>query len=168
MPRPSAPRSEIQLYLDLLDEAYDHPAWHGPNLRGALRGLTPAQAAWQPAAGRHSIWEIALHCAYWKYAVRRRLDGTLPRGSFPRRPSNWPKMPSPADGAGWKADLAFLDEEHRLLREFIARFPAERLAEPIPKSKHTCGRLIGGIAAHDFYHVGQVRLLIAQSGAKQR
>lgn len=74
---------EIRLLLALLDEGFDRAAWHGPNLRGALRGLTAAHAAQRPAPGRHCIWEIALHCAYWKYAVCRRLTGEGARGSFP-------------------------------------------------------------------------------------
>ena len=32
--------SEIQLLLRLLDEAYSMKTWHGPNLKGSLRGLT--------------------------------------------------------------------------------------------------------------------------------
>jgi hypothetical protein len=159
---------EIELYLALIDEAYDHPAWHGPNLRGALRGLSAAEAAWRPAPARHSVWEIALHAAYWKYAVRRRIVGGLKRGGFARRPSNWPRMADPPSESVWKDDLALLDEEHRLLREVIEAFPAGMLARRIAGTKHTYGRLIGGIAAHDFYHAGQVRQLIALQGAKRK
>ena len=65
----------VRLLLAAIDEAYERKAWHGTNLRGALRGVTARQAAWRPAAGRHNLWEIALHAAYWKYAVRRRLTG---------------------------------------------------------------------------------------------
>ena len=32
--------SEIQLLLRMLDEAYSTKTWHGPNLKGSLRGLT--------------------------------------------------------------------------------------------------------------------------------
>lgn len=155
--------SPIDLYLRLIDEAYDQPAWHGPNLRGALRGVSVAEAVWRPAAKRHSIWEIALHAAYWKYAVRRRLSGDIKRGSFARRPSNWPALPQP-DAAAWKADLALLDEEHRQLRAVIAGFPARRLTEKLPGKPYDYARLIGGIAAHDYYHAGQVRMLLAQMG----
>ncbi|HVN76040.1 MAG TPA: DinB family protein [Thermoanaerobaculaceae bacterium] len=154
----------IKVLTDLLDEGFDAPAWHGPNLRGALKGLTASQAARRPAPGRHCIWEIALHCAYWKYAVRRRLTGEGARGSFPRRPSNWPRLPERPDTAAWRADLALLDESHRLLRAAVASFPARRLGERHGRS--TAGRLIYGIAAHDLYHAGQVRLLIKLLGAK--
>jgi uncharacterized damage-inducible protein DinB len=157
--------AEIELLLALLDEAYAQPAWHGPNLRGALRGLSAEQAAWRPGRGRNSIWEIALHCAYWKYAVHRRLSGEGRRGSFPRKPSNWPALPVRLGAASWKADLALLDEQHGRLREGVVAYPAQRLGRRLGKS--TAVRLIYGIAAHDLYHAGQVRLLIKLSGGKR-
>ena len=157
---------EIGLLLALLDEAYDRPGWHGPNLRGALRGLAADNAAWEPAPGRNSVWQVALHCAYWKYAVCRRLTGAGVRGSFPRRPSNWPALPVRCDAASWKQDLALLDEQHRLLRAAVASFSAGRLSER--RGTSTAARLIYGIAAHDLYHAGQVRLLIKLSGGKRK
>ena len=84
MPEPNA----IQILLALVDEAFDRQAWHGPTLRGSLRGVTPAQAQWRPAPGRHNIRELTVHAAYWKYAVRRRLNGEK-RGSFALKGSNW-------------------------------------------------------------------------------
>ena len=63
------------MILSLLDQAYDRPSWHGTNLRGSLRRVTPEQAAWRPGPARHNIWEIAVHAAYWKYAAWRRLTG---------------------------------------------------------------------------------------------
>jgi DinB superfamily len=66
---------EIHVLLRLLEEAFQKQAWHGPNLKGSLRGLTAEQAAWRPDPTRHNIWELAVHCAYWKYAVRRKLTG---------------------------------------------------------------------------------------------
>src|SRR5207247_780657 len=82
--------------------------------------LSHGDALWRPRLGRHNIWEIVLHTAYWKYIVRRRLmrDGEL---KFPRRGSNWPRLPVPADAAAWKRDVALLREEHRLLCAVIAR-----------------------------------------------
>ena len=48
------------MLLDGLDEAFDKKSWHGPNLRGAIRGVTAAEAAWRPAGDRHNIWELTL------------------------------------------------------------------------------------------------------------
>ena len=41
---------EVAQLVAILDQAYNKPSWHGTNLRGSLRRVTPAQAAWRPAA----------------------------------------------------------------------------------------------------------------------
>jgi hypothetical protein len=78
----------IELLLTQIDQAYDHRSWHGTNLRGSIRGLTPEEAVWRPAPRRHNIHELIVHCAYWKYVVSRRLAGGK-RGSFALKGSNW-------------------------------------------------------------------------------
>jgi hypothetical protein len=91
--------TSIRILVELIDQAFDLKAWHGPNLRGAIRRLTAEQAAWRPRLGRHSIAEIVVHCAYWKYAVRRKLRGVA-RGSFAVKGSNW--FPQLVHCAYWK------------------------------------------------------------------
>ena len=152
-----SPPPTISLLLHIVDQAFDTKAWHGTTLRGALRGLTPEVALWRPASGRHNIWEYLLHAAYWKYIVRRRLtrDRSI---RFPRTPSNWPSPPNPATTKVLKADIRLLVEEHRLLREAIAGFPARRLNAKAPESQWTYAEHIHGIAAHDLYHTGQIQL----------
>ena len=78
--------------------------WHGgPTPVGALRGVDAEQAAWRPTSGRKSVWELALHIAYWKYAVRRHLVADeQPR--FPRSPANFPRLPDSADERAWASD----------------------------------------------------------------
>lgn len=133
--------------------------WHGgPSPLGALRGVTAAQASWRPTPRRKTIWELALHIAYWKYAVRRHLHPDSP--SFERRPANFPVPPEPADDAAWSRDVALLRTEHaRLLRAVSAL--SERMLDAVPPSgrRWTYGELVLGIAAHDAYHTGQIQLL---------
>lgn len=142
--------AEIQILLEGLDEAFDKKSWHGPNLRGSIRGVSAAEAAWRPAAGRHNIRELTLHAAYWKYVVRRKLTGEK-RGAFQLKGSNFFSRPGDdASEAAWKADIGILEEEHRKLREAIAAVSSASAA-----TLH----LIRGAAAHDLYHAGQIRLL---------
>ena len=101
-----------------IDEGYDRKAWHGPNLRGALRGLDARQALWRPARGRHNIWEIAVHCAYWKYAVRQRIVGGK-RGAFPLKGSNWFQRSGNLSDADWRSDLRMLEGEQRALTRCV-------------------------------------------------
>jgi hypothetical protein len=146
------------MLLEILDQAFDHKSWHGTTLRGSLRGVSSTEARWRPGPNRHSIWELTLHTAYWKYAVRRRL-GRDAIGSFDRRPSNWPAMPEPADQKAWKRDVMLLEDEHRKLREIIRELPPEALARRSPKGVWTNAEEIHGLAAHDLYHTGQIQLI---------
>jgi uncharacterized damage-inducible protein DinB len=149
----------IASLLALLDEAYDRRSWHGPNLRGSLRGLRAAQAAWRPARGRHNAWELAVHAAYWKYAALRRLTGEK-RGSFARAGSNWLAAPAPPTEAAWRKDLDLLADCHRRLRAAVAGLEDADLDRRAPGGRETIGRLVRGVAAHDLYHAGQIRLLM--------
>jgi DinB superfamily len=142
-----------QLVRSLLDEAYEKKTWHGPNLKQSLKGVSAAQAAWRPGAGRHNIWELTLHAAYWKYAVRRRLEGGK-RGSFVLKGSNFFARPEKgkAGEAAWLADKRLLETEHRAMVEAISK----ALRKPMrPKVL----RMLYGVAFHDIYHAGQIRLL---------
>ena len=134
-------------------------AWHGgPTPVGALRGVTAAQARWSPGRGRHSIWELALHIAYWNYAVRRHLEPDVPR--FPRSPANWPAIPAPPDERAWTRDRALVADEHRRLVRALARFPLVRWNRVPPQAqKWTFGEMIVGILSHDVYHTGQIQLV---------
>jgi uncharacterized damage-inducible protein DinB len=147
------------ILLHLLDEAFDRKAWHGPNLFGSVRRLSPEEAAWRPSPERHSVQELALHCAYWKYAVRRKLTGEK-RGSFSLKGSNFFPREGAAALAAWAPDRKLLLDEHRKLRAVIEAFPPSKLNERAPGVRHTFRRLIAGAAAHDVYHTGQIRLLL--------
>jgi hypothetical protein len=150
--------AEMRLLLDLLDESYERKAWHGPNLKGSIRGISARDAAWRPRPDRHSIADNVVHAAYWKYAVRRRLRAEK-RGSFVLKGSNWFVLPTPLSESTWKEFIIVLDNEHRTLREAIASFPADRLYEFPKGGKVRYVTLIHGIAMHDVYHAGQIQLL---------
>ena len=142
----------VDVLLANLDDAYERKAWHGPNLRGALRGLTIGQLTWRPAPRRNSIWELASHAAYWKYAVRRRLTGEK-RGAFPIKGSNFFPQPARATEKEWREVLDVLHTAHGALRDAVASLGPAALAD----AKKV--RMIYGVAAHDLYHTGQIQLL---------
>lgn len=123
------PHREVQRLLDTLEEAYRGPAWHGPALRQSLGALAPRDAARRPAGARNSIREIALHAAYWKYAVRRRLTGEK-RGSFPLKGSNWFRRAG-ADARAWREELRLLDAEHRALCRAVAALRPAPARQPL-------------------------------------
>ena len=139
--------------LRLLDESYNRKAWHGTTFRGSLRGLGPPALAWRPQPGRRNIWELALHVAYWKYTVWRRLTGQK-RGSFRLKGSNFFDRPEKGRGTekAWKEELAILEDTHDRLRHEIHSMPEKEIDQQVVDK-------VIGITFHDVYHTGQVQLL---------
>lgn len=144
---------EEQFILALLDEGYAKKTWHGPNLRQSLKGVSAEQASWRPGPGRHNIWELALHAAYWKYVARRRIEGGK-RGSFALKGSNFFSRPEPgkATEVAWRRDLELLEKEHKALDLAVRR------VLKTPRAKKLLPTFYG-VAFHDIYHAGQIRLL---------
>lgn len=149
--------------VDVAD-IYDPPPgvklWHGgATLVGALRGVTYDAAAWVPAPGRNSIWVLVLHCAYWKYAILRRLDAEGV-SRFPRSPADWPTLPSERTAASWEEDRRLLRNYHKLLADAVRAFDSGRLDDSSGgKGKYSYLGLLHGIVLHDTYHAGQIQLL---------
>ena len=148
----------IRLLLEVFDQAYTAPAWHGTPLKGSIRGVSVRDALWRPGKKRHSIWDLVLHTAYWKCMVRRRLLRD-PEISFPRDGVDWPQLPSVKNEGAWKRDRALLEEEHRLLRRAIATLDPRELHRRAWQSKWPVDTQVYGIASHDLYHAGQIQLL---------
>ena len=142
-----------KLVLAMLEEAYEKKTWHGPNLKQSIKGVSAKQAAWRPGPSRHNIWEVTLHAAYWKYAVRRRIEGGK-RGSFALKGSNFFARPEKGklSEAAWKTDKKLLEREHRALGHVVAK-----VLRTASSAKFL--RQLYGVAFHDIYHAGQIRLL---------
>jgi hypothetical protein len=150
--------ARVRLLLEVVDQAYTAPAWHGTPLKGTIRGISAREALWRPGPKRHCIWDLVLHTAYWKCMVRRRLLRN-PEISFPREGSNWFAPPHPANAAAWKRDRALLDQQHRLLRRAIIRLRTRDLGRRGWHSKWPVKAELYGIASHDLYHAGQIQML---------
>jgi uncharacterized damage-inducible protein DinB len=149
---------EVSQLLDVIDRSYDQASWHGVNLRGSIRRVSLTDAVRRPKRGAHNIWEITVHAAYWKYAVRRFMTGE-PRGSFPLKGSDWFRRPVSRTEAAWREDKRLLGEQHRALRATIADLRPADLARPSARRRYTLFDLVSGVAAHDLYHAGQIQLI---------
>jgi DinB family protein len=149
-----------ELILRTIDEVYRGPAWHGPSVRAVLRKLSPSIAAHRCAPGRNTPWDLLLHLAYTRHRLLIRL-GSSSAGHFPRklRSSWWPESPARATQAALAADIALLDEYHHRLMEGIRKAPAKNLRRVRPGKKITVAQELLGVAVHDAYHSGQIRLM---------
>ena len=157
----------IRDFLDVFAPPPGRRLWYGgASLFGTLRGVNAVQAVWKPEGYVHSIWELALHCAYARYNIRRSFEGRQERGGFPRKGGYWPGMPDPADEAAWKQDVALLKEEQLRLVEAVRGFDASRLEE-LATQENRYIDLLWGIIMHDLVHVGEMGVIKHLYGARQ-
>lgn len=149
------PDPRLGALLDALDRAFEGPSWHGPSLLGAVRGMDETEAAWRPTPGAHNAWEYAVHAAYWTYRALRHVAAEPPE-AFDEPGSDF--FERPAEGRPLADDLDRLRAWHRQFREAVAALDPARLDAPA-YDRYTIAEVVAGVAAHDAYHAGQIRLL---------
>ena len=146
---------DARVMARIIEEGYGPEAWHGPDLKAALAGVTPDLAFWRPSPGRHSIAEIALHHAYCVRGVRGRLSGTPP-DAFVLDGDDWFAL-SDETTLSWPEIAAVVDAEQRRLTALVADIGAGRVNPPLPDGERF--DLVLGITCHAVYHAGQVQLI---------
>lgn len=150
-----------ELDIRVLDEGYGPGAWHGPDLKAAIAGVSRELAFWRPAAGRHNIAEIAVHHAYCIRGVRAKLSGAAAE-PFVLDGDDWFPLPDDAR-LGWPEILALVETEHRRLAGFVADLGAGRASSPLSQAEGF--DLVLGITCHAIYHAGQIQLVKALRAA---
>lgn len=150
---------ETDRIAEIIDQATEGDAWHGPALRDAVRGVNEEEAGSRPVSGAHTIWEIVLHMTAWACEVERRLqEHARPLDTT----ADWP-APCSVDDGGWAEAKSALMNAHRRLRQTIREFPAGRLPEQVPgkadSSPNSFYIMLHGLAQHDAYHAGQIAML---------
>lgn len=150
-----------------LTEMYQGPSWLGSSVRQALRKLTPKAAAWRPAAGRNTAWELVLHLACARHIMIGRLVGErIDRFPRRRRSSWWPVSPADTSPSAWVADVELLAEFQVRLLDAVASAPASRFAKRRRGRRWTIGEELLGMGDHDAYHAGQMMLLARLAPAR--
>ena len=145
-----------------LARAHNGEPWHGPSRAEILSDVTWEEAAWRPAAGSHTIWDLVLHMRSWTREVMRRAAGGVPGAPVD---GDWPPMPIPGD-ATWRETLATLDAAHKELARTVRGMSEDSLAAKVkdqpgkPLGQAISVRsMVGSLAEHDIYHGGQVAML---------
>ena len=147
--------TEVTRIADQLRRAVEGEAWHGPDIRSLLQGLSAEEAAQRPIPEAHSAWEIVHHVATWLEGAKRYLDGVALQ---PTPEDNWPVEFEVTDDA-WAAELDRLMEAYRALHAAIQELDEISLNGRVIGQSYTVYILLHGVIQHTLYHAGQLALL---------
>jgi hypothetical protein len=139
----------------ILEEGYGSGAWHGPDLKAALSDISPKLAFWRPAAGRHSIAEIALHHAYFVRSVISQLTDEAPK-PFVVEGEDWFEL-SDSGRLTWPKILGVVESQQKALAAAVAKLVSGRVSQPSADVESF--DVVLGITCHAIYHAGQVQLI---------
>jgi uncharacterized damage-inducible protein DinB len=142
----STPPDARELLQSFWNNAWTEGLW-AASWNKSIEGLTPEQAAWSPAPGRHSIWQIVLHMVFWRENELRRFATGTPPSAEEVAKLNFPAIPSTTQAAWDAARARLLETQNRL---------AAIYADPsrdLERAKY--------LIPHDAYHFGQINYLRA-------
>jgi len=136
--------TEREGLLQLWDESWSEGTWFA-SWSAALDGLTPAQAAWHPGPGRHSIWQLVHHVVFWR-DVTLAILADRPRPDDAERERRNFEPPAVVTEDAWEASRHALERSHQALRAALADE-----AKPLDRLRYH--------VVHDANHLGQILYL---------
>lgn len=150
-----------ELLLEHLEYTFEKEGWQPP-LGMAVAGLTAEQAAWKPAPGRHSIWQILRHVLHWKRGVLDAWAGDPPDYQT-MNDTDWPEVSG--DQNAWEADVKALHDTYAESQQRLERLGDEDLEQTRPWYRDAPPRAVAQrllhMFTHDIYHAGQIQYLRA-------
>lgn len=140
---------ERTILTKLWKDSWDGDVWIAPWAK-AVAGLTVEQAAWSPAAGRHSIWQNVVHVTFWRNYTLTVIAGR-PKPSDAEVEKRQFAAPERVSLEAWAQTCAALKKSHDEI--------GAALASPSVSLDRLQYHLM-----HDAYHLGQIMQLRALQG----
>lgn len=141
----------------IIEEGFGPGAWHGPDLRAAITDVTPKDALWRPAPGRHNIAEVVVHHAACVRSVIGQLTGS-DEPAFPLEGSDWYEI-SNERKIKWSAITDLVESQHARLAEIVSEISNGVRTSPLSGAERF--DLLLGVTCHAVYHAGQIQLVKA-------
>lgn len=143
-------QNRATLLLAQMDHTYRTGGWYVP-LSEALNGLNATLAAWRPAEGAHSIWEILSHMTFWKERYVSRINNEPP--SEKRVNNDATFETGPGGEEDWERMVSRFHASSEALRA-IAERGEEALDQPI--GEESVALAVASLVMHDANHAGQI------------
>ncbi|MDE3213361.1 MAG: DinB family protein [Bacteroidota bacterium] len=138
-----------------LHNFYEGDGWVTWNFNKKILTLSPADAFKKVQGLSHHIAGQVAHLTAWRNFVTEKLSGN---SKFDIKDNSTQDWPEPVDWDQVRED--FRVSQQRLL-DAIAHFPAKNWNGTVPGRNYSFLFMVNGILEHDYYHYGQIGVLLA-------
>lgn len=148
--------SDVRTLLqDQIDGITTQVRWFA-GLERALQGATADEAAWVPAQGLNTIWQLVNHMTFWTQYMVNFITGVPNPDGHIDNAVTLGAPGDPADEAGWAAAKEGLFQVQAKLNSLVAESDP---TQPPAGRKTTIGKSVGEINLHNAQHLGQIILI---------
>ena len=150
---------KITNYIFQLGRLYHGGNWVQESFEGKLNGLSDGQAFQQPVPGIHSVAELLWHCMYWRHVNLKRLRGE--KNTYRDATSAFLNFLTIEElkTKGWKTIRREFEQTQIQLIDFLKQ-QTDSFLENEYEPGHSYEFAIEGTIQHDYYHLGQIGLVI--------
>ncbi|WP_430789786.1 DinB family protein [Virgibacillus flavescens] len=131
--------------------------WFVP-LSTSLEGISPSDAAWQPAPGENTIWQLVNHLNYWNDLMLSNLQGN-PRESKLSNDHTFGQPGDPKEVTDWEATVERSRRIELSIHKTLNSLDDNDLEE-LSLSDEVAQWIM-----HDSYHIGQIVLIRKLQGS---
>jgi uncharacterized damage-inducible protein DinB len=150
--------SRIQQHIEQLQRVYQGANWVEEDYQKKLNNLPQDEAFTQPVPGVHSVAELVWHCAYWRRVNVQRLLGNNAYRDQTFQQLNFLPLEELRQ-KGWAQLLQELKDSQKEILDLL-KDKTDDFLENTYKPGHTFDFLIEGTVQHDYYHLGQIGLVL--------
>lgn len=147
----------IETLIRIANAEFNGPSLMGQAFFPCIKALSLDMVTRADTFEGYSVWEIALHVLYHKYATIRLIKNSPEIPEYLYEETDWPTPGMKTDKSSWEKLLAEIKAMHETWIKALETFPMSRYNEPIPAWNCTVGQVLECIACHDMYHVAQIR-----------
>lgn len=159
--------ARLESLVRIASTEFDGPSLMGAAFLPCLASIPFEDVARENTYEGYSVWGVALHVLYHKYAAIKLAGGAVSAAAYPYEEADWPRVPAERTKPAWEKLLAELAAMQAAWLKALGEFPMARWDESIPAWGCTVGQVLDCIALHDLYHVAQIRNMGLQSLRKK-
>ncbi len=151
--------NKIKDFIKQIEELNDGDNWTEESFLKKINSIEKEKIYVRPVPGKHSAAEILWHCIYWRKVVLKRMEGDFEFEIKTENEQNFLSLEL-LKQKGLQNLLADFKETSDSLINFL-KSKRDDFLENEYKPGYTYKYMVEGLISHDYYHLGQIGLVIS-------